>query len=67
MPAHKLAIDGDKATCKVCGGMNSSGRNTLTSDCPGSPITADEAEKISTGELNYVGSTWARNFYRDRD
>ena len=42
------------AACRVCHGFE----GTLTTDCPGVPMTATQDQKVYRGEIDFKGGQW---------
>ncbi|CAG2149944.1 Uncharacterised protein [Ralstonia mannitolilytica] len=48
--------DGGLSVCTVCGGIEGS----LTTECPGVRMSADEQDRVYAGLLDFQGGEWVR-------
>ena len=51
---YRNVADGGLAVCKICGCFEGS----LASECPGAPVSADQQDRIYSGEVDFVGEQW---------
>ena len=53
---HCHYCDGGLAFCTVCKGAEAS----LTSTCPGAPLSEDQGRLVQAGKLDFRGGKWSR-------
>lgn len=51
---HCKFCDGGLAFCTVCKGAE----GDLPIDCPGRPMTEEEAQMVYSGKLDFIGCSW---------
>ena len=50
----RMICDGGLAICKTCRG----GESTLTTECPGVPMTGAQGDAVYAGKLDFLGGVW---------
>lgn len=49
-----MICDGGLAVCQSCHCIE----GAWTSECPGSPITADRLDEVYAGKIDFIGGKW---------
>lgn len=54
---HEVERDRGLHLCDVCGGAEGS----LTTDCPGVKMTAEQSDAVYLGDLDFVDGEWRKH------